>query len=490
MTEEIISSDYLVIGAGAMGMAFVDTMLTDSKATITIVDRYHQPGGHWTTAYPFVRLHQPSNFYGVNSRALGMDTIDKEGWNEGLFELASASELCAYFDQVMHQTFLPSGRVAYYPKCEYTGNGRFRSMVTGKTYRTTESTCIVDATYMKVKVPSMGPPDYGIGEGVKLVTPNTMPLESRPYSNYTVVGAGKTGIDACLWLLGIGIQPSAISWIMPRDQWLVDRRFHQAGDIFAEWRHAIIPNQAKAIHAATTADDLLQQLSEAGQLMRLSENVWPTMFRCATVSRKEFEALKQIENVIRLGRVLQIDQTKVTLERGSYAPDRDTLWIDCTADGLAKVDAVPVFQKNLIILQSVRYCQQVFSAAFIAHLEATYPDTQTKNYLSRPIPHPNHGIDWIAVSLLNSQNTMRLSEYPETLKWLANSRLDWFRHMASPLPKIPEERKAVLERMKEVRMKNCSKLESLIDTMRPEDAARVRKQVYHNPAAPQQASML
>ncbi len=26
------------------------------------------PGGHWTRAYPFVRLHQPSAYYGVNSR--------------------------------------------------------------------------------------------------------------------------------------------------------------------------------------------------------------------------------------------------------------------------------------------------------------------------------------------------------------------------------------------------------------------------------------
>ncbi|PPJ54158.1 hypothetical protein CBER1_01033 [Cercospora berteroae] len=457
MTEETITSDYLVIGAGAMGMAFVDTMLTDSKATITI---------------PFVRLHQPSNFYGVNSRALGMDTIHREGWNEGLFELASASELCAYFDQVMHQTFLPSGRVTYYPKCEYAGNGRFKSMVTGKTYRATESTCIVDATFMKVKVPSMGPP------------------EPDRIRNYTVIGAGKTGIDACLWLLGIGVQPSAISWIMPRDQWLVDRRYHQAGDNFAEWRYAIVPNQAKAIHAATTADDLLKRLSGVGQLMRLSEDVWPTMFRCATVSQKEFKALKQIGNVIRQGRVLQIDQDKVTLERGSYAPARDTLWIDCTADGLAQRDAVPVFQYYLIILQSVRYCQQVFSAALIAHLETTYPDTQTKNYLSRPIPHPNYGTDCIAMSLLNSQNTMRLSEYPETLKWLAKSRLDWFRHTVPPLPKDPEERKAALKRMTEVRERNCSKLESLIDTMTPEDAARVRKQVYNDSVTTHQVSML
>jgi cation diffusion facilitator CzcD-associated flavoprotein CzcO len=58
-------TDYLVIGAGAMGMAFTDVLMTESEATVTIVDRYHQPGGHWNVAYPFVRLHQPSSAYGV-----------------------------------------------------------------------------------------------------------------------------------------------------------------------------------------------------------------------------------------------------------------------------------------------------------------------------------------------------------------------------------------------------------------------------------------
>jgi cation diffusion facilitator CzcD-associated flavoprotein CzcO len=61
-----IEADYLVLGGGAMVMAFTDTLITESEASVVIVDRAHQPGGHWTTAYPFVRLHQPSAYYGVN----------------------------------------------------------------------------------------------------------------------------------------------------------------------------------------------------------------------------------------------------------------------------------------------------------------------------------------------------------------------------------------------------------------------------------------
>jgi L-2-hydroxyglutarate oxidase LhgO len=36
-----IETDYLVVGAGAMGMAFTDTVVSETDATIVIVDRGH-----------------------------------------------------------------------------------------------------------------------------------------------------------------------------------------------------------------------------------------------------------------------------------------------------------------------------------------------------------------------------------------------------------------------------------------------------------------
>lgn len=93
-----IETDYLVIGAGAIGMAFVDTLLTDTDAQIVIVDRHHRPGGQWNEAYPFVRLHQPAAYYGVDSRELGQGTKDSVGLNAGLYGLSSGAELIADFD--------------------------------------------------------------------------------------------------------------------------------------------------------------------------------------------------------------------------------------------------------------------------------------------------------------------------------------------------------------------------------------------------------
>src|SRR5258708_21359910 len=150
-----IEADYLVVGAGAMGMAFVDTLASETDASIVVVDRNHQPGGHWTLAYPFVRLHQPSAYYGVNSRDLGSDTIDQGGLNAGYYELAGGAEVCAYFDAVMQQQLLPSGRVTYLPMSEYLGDCRVRTLG-GDEIRVSARPAVT--THGNIVVPSLPPP--------------------------------------------------------------------------------------------------------------------------------------------------------------------------------------------------------------------------------------------------------------------------------------------------------------------------------------------
>ena len=113
MNEAEITTDYLVVGAGAAGMAITDELLAHSDASITIVDRRHAPGGHWIDAYPYVRLHQPSAFYGVSSMAMGGNTLDTVGTNAGYYELAGADEIRAYFARVMQTHFLPTGQFTH-----------------------------------------------------------------------------------------------------------------------------------------------------------------------------------------------------------------------------------------------------------------------------------------------------------------------------------------------------------------------------------------
>ncbi|MDX2380139.1 MAG: NAD(P)-binding protein [Acidimicrobiia bacterium] len=417
--------DYLIVGAGAMGMAFADTIVTESDRTVAIVDRGARPGGHWTTAYPFVRLHQPSSFYGVNSEPLGSDRIDDRGGNEGLYELASGSEVVAYFDQVLRHTLLPSGRVHYFPMSEYLGGGTFRSLTTGDEYSVTAAKT-VDATYMNVTVPSMGPPTYAVAQGVTCIPPNALTAIVETPSRYVVVGAGKTGVDSCLWLLDNCVDPDSITWIMPRDAWYLDRGCIQPGDEFAVAAIGAYAHQFTSAAVATSIEDLFERLEASGALLRLYDGVEPTMYRCATVTDRELEQLRAITDVVRLGHVRSIGLDAIALDDGTIPTDDRAVHVDCSADGLARRPAVPVFGGDQVTLQAVRTCQQVFSAAFIAHVDLVGVDDAAKNRLCAPVPHPDSNIDWMRVTLAQATNAMAWGADPDLQAWLAGARLDGF----------------------------------------------------------------
>lgn len=117
----VIETDYLVVGAGAIGMAFTDSLIAQSGADVVMVDRRHAPGGHWNDDYPFVRLHQPSALYGVVSRRLGNDRIDEAGPNAGFYERATAAELCDYYGRVLDEHLIPSGQVRFLGMHDYLG---------------------------------------------------------------------------------------------------------------------------------------------------------------------------------------------------------------------------------------------------------------------------------------------------------------------------------------------------------------------------------
>jgi hypothetical protein len=424
-----LTADYVVVGSGAMGMAFTDVLLTETDATVLLIDRHHRPGGHWNDAYPFVRLHQPSAFYGVNSRKLGSGVKDALGWNAGLYELASGAEVCAYFDQVMQQQFLPSGRVRYFPRCEYQGDGRFVSIPSGRELQARARKKTVDSTYMNVMVPSVRAPLYAVAPGVRCVPPNGLVSAERPASGYVIVGAGKTAMDAALWLLANDVDPEAITWIMPRDSWLLDRANIQPAELSGGLM-AGVAKQTEAIAGADSIDGLFDAVHACGQLLRLDERVRPTMYRCATVTKAELEQLRRIRNVVRRGRVKRLEPDRIELEQGSLPNDPGKLFVDCSADGLARRPVVPVFAGERITLQSVRTCQQVFSAAFIAHVEAAYGDEALKNELCGVVPHPDSDLDFLRTTLTNALNTIRWVQDPALAAWVASSRLDIFHSAA------------------------------------------------------------
>ena len=126
-----VEADYLVIGAGAMGMAFTDALIDHSDATVTLVDRRDGVGGHWRGAYPFVRLHQSSTFYGVASTVLG-GGLQQEGPEAGLHERADQQAIQAYYDDVLARRMVGPGRVRLFTGSEHTGGRTFTDAAYGE----------------------------------------------------------------------------------------------------------------------------------------------------------------------------------------------------------------------------------------------------------------------------------------------------------------------------------------------------------------------
>jgi hypothetical protein len=425
VTSSSIAVDYLIVGAGATGMAFADTLLTETQATLAIVDRHDRPGGHWNDAYPFVRLHQPSFFYGVNSRPLGSGAIDAHGPNTGLSELASGAEILAYFDAVMRQRFLPSGRVRYFPMTNLDDDETLVSRLSGQRHRIAARK-IVDAAYLSPAVPATTPPAFTVAPGVTCVPVGELPRATRPGAPYVVIGAGKTGIDACLWLLENGTDPRQIRWIVPRDSWLYDRAAFQPGRENLATLIEFMANQVEALAGAESVDEVFARLEATGAVLRLDPAVKPTMHHCAIVSRAELASLRRIEQVVRLGRVRRIDAGGIVLERGEIPTTDDTVHINCSACAFAYADKPPrpIFAGRRITLQWTRNCSPTFSAAFVAHVEAAYVSDEEKNEICTVIPTPTDPVGWLRIMAADLPKAQQWSTRPELMAWLAGSRLD------------------------------------------------------------------
>ncbi len=434
-----IETDYLVVGAGAAGMAFTDSLVSESDSDVVLVDRRHSPGGHWHNAYPFVRLHQPAAFYGVNSRVLGGDSIDITGPNAGMYERVTGVEILDYFRRVLDEQFLPSGQVRFFGMCDYlgeqSGTHQFESQLTGETTEVRVRRKLVDATYLETPVPSLHSPSFTVDPEVRFMPVNDLVNVNEPGSGFTVIGAGKTAMDACTWLLDNDVDPDLIRWIRPRDAWLLDRAFLQPLELVGSMIEGVSLNLQSAAEAESV-DDLFLRLEACGQLIRLDATVSPTMYRCATVSQGELENLGRIRHVIRQGRVRSIGSEQILLEEASIPTDRQQVHVDCTAAGLRVSPARPIFEQHQITLQQVRTCQPTFNAALVGYLEAAREGLEEKNRLCPPNPYPDAAIDWLTSSSIGWRAQAAWNSDPDLGAWLERSRLNASRglgeHMTEP----------------------------------------------------------
>lgn len=383
--------DYLVVGGGATGMSFCDTLfrhydddeidndndndasISNNKKALTVVmiDKHSSPGGQWHDSYSFVQLHQPSAMYGVESEALETTT-------GGTDHRATRTELLSYyqsvqtkleahpkhnfyfvggatFDVTQLQVLASSSKTTQQQSCSQYHSYSFETATEsgkplGCTIHVTKR--VVDARYLEPDIPvSVAPRFLFDSKAISCVPVNALAAMEQPYKRYVVIGGGKTGMDAITHLLQHQrVSPSDIVWVVPNDVWITAREniggcmefLHTCTSIAKQT--AFSPAMMKKL---VTAPDFLQkgflEWEKLGRVYRLTEGHLPTKFKDATLDRHELTLLKQVGNVVRHhGRVVRIHDEgilefvdgfmlNILPAEGSNQTVQDVLFVHCSA---------------------------------------------------------------------------------------------------------------------------------------------------------------
>ncbi|MEP7089985.1 MAG: FAD/NAD(P)-binding protein [Nocardioidaceae bacterium] len=412
---EVVGADYLVVGAGATGMAFTDALLDHSGARVVLVDRRDGAGGHWRRAYPFVRLHQSSTFYGVASTVLGGGRIQESGPEAGLHERADQPTICAYYDDLMADRMLGSGRVQFFPGCEYVGTRAFVSRGTGERFEVPRDCRIVDARYLAPDIPAETTPKFEVSEGARVIAVNDLVEGDEDPSQHVIVGSGKTATDACVWLLTQrGVDPDAICWVRPRDPWMLNRALIQPDPVVYL---GMVADMMRAAGESTSLDEVFFRLEEAGIMLRIDRTITPTMAKAPTLGTWELDLVRSLEHVVRLGHIETVQRGRIDLTQGSIDVADDALVVNCAADGLKNPPRVPIWGPDTITLQPIRAGFPCFGAALAGYVEATRKRDDVKNRLCPPSSYGNTLNQWATMNVQGMRASASFGSEPDIKAW-------------------------------------------------------------------------
>jgi hypothetical protein len=353
-------TDYLVIGAGAASMSFVDTIVTECPdATVTIVDRHQAPGGHWNDAYDYVHLHQPSLLYGVASEQLEGNWLKLVLTKATLpwHHRASKAALLVHYNMLMKK-WVANGTVQYFPNCKYDFSKKpsandedkvhtFQKLDESQSYEIRVREKLVNGISGECRVPSKYPLEFSVDDSVTVKTPNQLFKEAADFKQgqgwfsrdktkispkkYVVLGCGKTAMDAVFFLQReMGVPADSISWVMPNDVWMLRR---EGPGTPSSWPEALLRNDMD-VHKA------MLMLERDGVFTRIDEKVIPTKYRFPVVGAEELGYLRRVENMIRQGRMTDIAKSNngellsATFQKGDpidFSPD--TVFVHCASPG-------------------------------------------------------------------------------------------------------------------------------------------------------------
>lgn len=413
--------DYVVVGAGASGMSFVDTLLSHSSEPLSIVllDKRTAPGGHWNDAYGFVTLHQPARNYGVESTPLESGIKHPE-------LLASREEVLAYYRTLLdtwrangHDVDFVGGAAYDFASSTYTTADGSTATVAAPARK------VVDARFTENDLPLHVRPKFAYNaEAIDLIPPNELPerdAAAAREARYCVLGAGKTGQDTVLYLRRVLKVPlEHILWVMPTPVWITARdpppttkqiTCMEFIDVALE-AHAAAGAPADAAAGDAFLQRAFERLEADGRIYRIHPTAPPGKFMDATLNAEEVALLRECAPSICTGkgRVASIgDDGALTFAGGEVVPlpwagaadgtpSPPTTFVHCTAGafnfGASAAEAArPIFTSDdrITVQEVFQFPGFCFNGAVIAWLECQSQMSRDEKNRLCEMPPPADG---------------------------------------------------------------------------------------------------
>lgn len=336
-------------------MSFVDTLLAhhhcDSIGAVSVVmvDPHSEPGGQWHDSYDFVRLHQPSSMYGVETERLEPVPSPEDGTTtsttttkEQEEHRATRKEILQYYQKVQQKL---ETNYSFY----FVGGAMFDlkqiSSALGTTSNGTGSYMldllqsedpqkpaqkhsikvlkrVVDARFLEPDLPVAVPPKFSFDPNVIQCVPVNALVsmqqqqQQSSYQHYVIVGGGKTGMDAVTYLLTVqNVKPEDILWVVPNDVWITAREnigsciefLHTSAEIAEQGTEN--DNLEKLVQSPQFLQNGFLEWERSGKIYRLhadDSNDIPQKFKDATLSKDEVQLLQQVPVLRRQGRIQAI----------------------------------------------------------------------------------------------------------------------------------------------------------------------------------------
>jgi hypothetical protein len=304
--------------------------------------------------------------------------------------------------------------VAFYPSCEYLGDGQFVSRLSGKRYEVRGKPRVVNAHYIGPDIPATTPPPFGVADGARVIPINELVRLGGAPAQYVIVGSGKTATDACIWLLANGVDTSAICWVRPREPWMLNRAVTQPNPAIFTGMSA---DTMQAASEASSADDCFLRLEAAGVMLRIDPSVTPTMAKTPTLAEWERDQLRTIENVVRLGHLQHVTSNRLVLREGEVPIPKNAVIVHCAASGLQYPPLVPIWGDDTITIQPIRSGFPCYAAGLTGYVEATRDNDAEKNRLCPPSPLSNTPTDWARMQVLGTRAVMSFNSEPDIKAW-------------------------------------------------------------------------